>query len=69
MLVQLIIFLYFIQGTTFGTCFELLEPLEMLTDATPYNPGEYHQSVYVNHHYKVVHLAKRYALLCLITCC
>ena len=27
-------------------------------DAIPYNPGEYYQSVYVHHHYKVVHLAK-----------
>ena len=65
---SLIIFLYFMQGTTFGTCFELLEPLEMLMLYLVTLAGEYYQSVYVHHHYNVVHLAKRYTLLCLITC-
>ena len=37
-------------------------------DAIPYKPGEYYQSVYVHHHYKVAHLAERHTLLCLIIC-
>ena len=51
--------LIFIQGTIFGTCFELLEPPEMLMLYITCNPGEYHQSVYTHHHYKAVHLAER----------
>ena len=55
---SLIIFLYFMQGTIFGTCFELLGTTGNV-DAMPYNPGECHQSVSVHHHYKVVHLPER----------